>query len=140
MTGPNQNQCNESETQSALRRLFNSAAAMSLAVVDRLDAEPEMARFLDAVKSHPDQRPFVVRLFIDSFSDSLHMRQAPTELLMYCMSDLRWDEIREFVLAKKDEDIHQHGVVCYNVWPAILESFEDNWRARHFQDFTASSG
>ena len=129
----------KTEIERSLRQLFNAAAAMSLAVACRLDAEPEMERFLEAVKDHPEQRGFVVKLFLDSFSESFHMRNAPVDMLMYCMSDLRWDEIREFVLTKRDEDIKKHGRVCYNIWPAILESFEDGWRAKYFQDFTKNA-
>lgn len=38
-----------------LHQLFDSAAAKSLAVINQDDAEPQMARFLDAVKQHPDR-------------------------------------------------------------------------------------
>jgi hypothetical protein len=133
---PNQNPHEERKAQEKLRRLFNVAAAMSLAVIDRLDAEPEMAGFLAEVKAHPEQRPFVVKLFLEAFSDTFPMRWAPVDMLMYCMSDLRWAEIQEFVAAKRDEDIREHGRVCYNIWPDILESFEDNWRTKYFQDLT----
>jgi hypothetical protein len=133
---PNHDPHEERKVQEKLRRLFNGAAAMSLAVVDRLDAEPEMAAFLDEVKARPEQRPFVVRLFLDAFSDSFLMRSAPTDLMMYCMSDLHWAEIREFVAAKRDDDIRAHGRVCYHIWSDLLESFEDNWRTKYFQDFT----
>jgi hypothetical protein len=129
----------EPEIQQTLRQLFNAAAAMSLAVIDRLDAEPEMVQFLDAAKAYPAERAFVVKLFLDSFSDSFHMRHAPTDLLMYCMSDLRWDEIRDFARGKRDEDVKKHGVVCYNIWNDIMESFEDNWHARYFQDYAKKS-
>jgi hypothetical protein len=129
----------EPEIQQTLRQLFNAAAAMSLAVFELLDAEPEMVRFLDAVKAHPEQRAFVVRLFLDSFSDSFNMRHAPTGLIMFCMSDLRWDEIRDFITGKYREDVEEHGVLCYGIWRDLLESFEDNWRAKYFQDFTKKS-
>jgi hypothetical protein len=129
-----------SQVQHTLRQLFNSAAAMSLAVFERLDAEPEMAQFLEAVKAHPEQRAFVVKLFLDSFTDSFHMKCSPTDLLMYCMSDLRWEEIYEFVRGMRDDDIKAHGVPCYNIWLAILESFQDDWRTKYFRDFTKKSG
>src|SRR5438045_3950272 len=96
---PDQDPQEEKKTQEKLRHLFNVAAAMSLAVTDRLDAESEMAAFLEEVKAHPEQRPFAVKLFLDAFSESFHMRWAPVDLVMYCMSDLRWAEIREFVTA-----------------------------------------
>ena len=64
---PRRDALDETEIQKTLRQLFTAAAAMSLAVVDPLDAEPEMASFLDVVKAHPEERSFVVRLFLDSF-------------------------------------------------------------------------
>jgi hypothetical protein len=129
----------DTETESTLRQLFNAAAAMSLAVFERLDAEPEMARFLDAIKQHPEERAFVVDLFLNSFSDSFHMKAAPTDLLMFCMSELRWPEIREFVERQRDDDVKRHGVVCYGIWNTILEAFADGWGEKYFQDFTKGS-
>lgn len=130
---------NEPEIQRTLRQLFNSAAAMSLAVNCRLDAEPEMKQFVDFVKANPEQREFVIKLFLDSFGHSFHMRQAPTDLVMYCMSDLRWPEIREFIQRQNDEDVEKHGVACYGIWGDILESFEETWRAKYFREFTKST-
>jgi hypothetical protein len=124
------------EVQRNLRVLFNAAAAMSLAVIDRLDAEAEMERFLGAVKAHPEERSFVVGLFLESFSDSFIMRHAPSDLVMYCMSDLRWPEIRQFIQNERDKDIKQHGIPCYGIWADILESFQDGWREKYFRDFT----
>jgi hypothetical protein len=126
----------ETEEQRKLRHLFDVAAAMSLAVACRLDAEPEMARFLEAVKSHPDERAYIVKLFLDSFSDSFYMRHEPSDLLMYCMSELHWVEIRDYARRQRDEDVKKHGVVCYGIWNDILESFEPGWREKYFQDFT----
>jgi len=52
------------------------------------------------------------------------------------MSDLRWQEIREFIMNNKREDIEKHGVSCYAIWHDILEAFENGWRSKYFQDFT----
>ena len=60
----------ETPLQRRLRRRFDAAATRSLAVFNLNDATPEMARFLRLVQRHPDKRPFVARLFIDSFDDS----------------------------------------------------------------------
>ena len=46
----------EDEIQQSLRELFDAAAAKSMAVINQDDAEPEMVRFLNAVKAHPEQR------------------------------------------------------------------------------------
>jgi hypothetical protein len=126
----------ESEIQRRIHQLFDIAAAMSLAVDCRLDAEPEMSAFLAAVKGHPAERAFVVQLFLDTFSNETRFRAPPTDLLMYCMSDLRWEEIREFALTQRNEDIQAHRVPCYAIWADILESFSDGWREKYFTDFT----
>ncbi len=130
---------NDIQVKEMLRQLFKSAATMSLAVHCSLDAEPEMSLFLEAVKSHPEQRAFVVDLFLDSFSDTFYMRHTPTDLIMFCMSDLRWPEILNFVRRKRDEDVEKHGVACYGIWNDMIESFEENWRDKYFQDFTTAA-
>lgn len=126
--------------QHELRQLFDSAAAKSLAVIDEIDAEAEMARFLHAVKANPQQREFVVDLMLDSFSESFYMRNAPTDLIMFCMHDLRWPEIRDFVKIQKAEDIKKHGVGCCGVWQDLLDAFQDDWEAaKYFKEFNAEA-
>jgi hypothetical protein len=130
----------QTEAQQMLRQLFDAAAAKSLVVVSRLDAEPEMARFLHAVKAQPDQRAFVVQLFTESFSENFYMRWPPTDFLEFCMHDLRWPEIRDFVRSKKNEEVKKRGAACSGVWNDILESFEDKWEsARYFREFATQS-
>src|SRR5438105_3520926 len=104
------------DVQRMLRELFDGAAVKSVAVNSQPDAEPEMARFLHAVRVHPEERAFVVQLFIDSFSDEYYLRHAPTGLLQFCMHALRWSEIRAFILAKLAEDIQQRGPARSGVW------------------------
>jgi hypothetical protein len=124
------------EVRQMLRQLFDAGAAKSLAVICTLDAEPEMARFLHAVKAHPEQRAFVVQLLIDSFSDSFYMKWAPSHLVQFCMYDLRWPEIRHFITAKREEDAQRRGAACSGVWNEILDAFEDKWEAaKYFQEF-----
>jgi hypothetical protein len=126
----------ENEQERLLHRLFDEAAAMSLAVADQLDAEPEMARFLHAVKSHPEQRAFVVQLFIDSFSDSTYFLKEPTEFLSYCMFGLRWNEVRDYILRRKREDVDRRGSACSHIWNEILDVFEGNWQnAVFFEEY-----
>ena len=122
--------------QHSLQKLFDSAAAKSLVVINQDDAEPEMVAFLHAVKSYPDQRSFVNRLFIESFSDRFYMKWAPWEFMQFCMHDLRWPEIREFIKTKKDEDVRTHGARSSTIWNDILEAFEDHWAgAKFFKEF-----
>jgi hypothetical protein len=118
---------NDNPVQRMLRELFDAAAAMSLAVIDQLDAEEEMVRFLHASKAHPEERAFVVGLFTQSFSDSFILKWEPWKFLQFCMHDLRWPEIREFILAKKEEDFQKRGAAASSVWNSILEAFENKW-------------
>ena len=126
----------EDKAQQDLRELFDAAAAKSLAVIDPLDAEPDMASFLHAVKKLPEQRCFVVQLFKESFSESFYMRHEPSQFLMFCMHDLRWPEVREFITAKRNAEIEKRGSRVSGVWSDILEAFEDHWEpARYYEEF-----
>jgi hypothetical protein len=124
---PAQYGANDSPVQRMLRDLFDVAAAMSLAVIDQLDAEPEMARLLRAAKAHPAERAFLVGLFIASFSDAYILKREPWELVQFCMHELRWPEIRQFVMARKEDDLKKRGAARSSVWDSILEAFEDGW-------------
>ena len=129
----------ENKSQQELRELFDAAAAKSLAVIDPLDAEPEMASFLHAVKNLPEQRGFVVQLFKESFSESFYMRHEPSQFLMFCMHDLRWPEVREFITAKRNAEIEKRGSRVSGVWSDILEAFEEDWEpARYYEELKKS--
>ena len=95
-----------------------------------------MASFLHAVKNFPEQRGFVVQLFKESFSESFYMRHEPSQFLMFCMHDLRWPEVREFITAKRNAEIEKRGSRVSGVWSDILEAFEDHWEpARYYEEF-----
>jgi hypothetical protein len=124
------------QIRESLRQLFEAAAAKSLAVINQDDAESEMVRFLHEVKEHPDQRPFVVQLFVESFGDSFYMWRQPWEFLAFCMHDLRWPELRDFITAKWHEDADKRGARSSTIWKDILAAFEDDWSgAQIFQEF-----
>lgn len=130
----------ENKAQAELSQLFDAAAAKSLAVIDPLDAEPEMASFLHAVKNHPEQRAFIVQLFTESFSASFYMRHEPSQFLMFCMHDLRWPEVREFITAKRNAEIEERGSRVSGVWSDILEAFDNHWEpARYYEEFKNES-
>ncbi len=133
---------NDTPLQRMLREMFDIGAAMSLAVVDQLDAEPEMARFLRAAKAHPEERAFLAGLFIDSFSDSYILKTEPWEFMQFCMHDLRWPEIREFVMIRLQDDLKRRGAARSSVWDSILEAFEDKWGSdlpEFFEEFRPKS-
>jgi hypothetical protein len=126
----------QNKPQQELADLFDAAAAKSLAVIDPLDAEPEMAKFLHAVKRFPEERAFVVQLFRGSFGESFYMRHEPSQLLMFCMHDLRWPEVREFITARRNAEIEKRESRVSGVWSDILESFEDDWEpAKHYAEY-----
>ncbi len=125
--------------QQMLQDLFDAAAAKSLAVIDPLDAEPEMARFLQAVKRCPEHRDFVTQLFRESFSTSFYMRHEPSQFLMFCMHDLRWPEVRELITTWRNAEVEQRGSRVSGVWSDILEAFEDNWEmAKYYEEYKKS--
>jgi hypothetical protein len=129
------------EVQQRLRELFDAAAAKSLAVMNQDDAEPEMVRFLRMVRAHPEERAFVMKQFTDTFSESFYMRREPWEFLQFCMHDLRWPEMREFIREKRDQDVQKRGSRSSGVWNDILAAFEDNWDgAKLFREFGKSQG
>jgi hypothetical protein len=120
------------KTRQELRRLFDAAAARSLSAVDQPEAEPEMSRFLHAVTAHPEQREFSAQLF----TESLVPRRAPWEFVQFCMHALRWPEIRNFIRAKRAEDVEARGARSSTVWDSLLEAFEDHWEwAEHYEEF-----
>jgi hypothetical protein len=126
----------ESAVRRELRKRFRLAAAVSLALICQLDAQPEMDELLDVIKTHPAERAFVVSLFLDSFGEESEFWKSPVSLVMYCMAHLRWAEIKQFIEEGKRDDILKHGVITENVWWVMLESFEDGWLDRNFRDFT----
>jgi len=120
-------------TPEMLRQLFDAAKVKVASVECSLDAEPEMARFLHAVKAHPEHRALVAQWFIDDFIN----QPQPLELLMFCMHDLRWPEIQEAVKAGLDEDIRQHnGIPVCNAWNDILDVYRNRWEnASYYHEF-----
>ena len=126
----------QDSARNELRQLFDAAAAKSLAVVCNLDAEPEMARFVEFVKQNPALQEDVVRLIVESFSDDFYMSWAPVDLCEYCVHAFRWPELREFILANRKADIDRRGAGCSAVWNDILEAFEDDWiNAQYYEAF-----
>jgi hypothetical protein len=96
----------------------------SLNVLNQSDAEPEMMDFLREVKAHPEQRNFVANLF----NGSVIPRLTPWQFIQFCMHDLRWPEVRDFIRQEKAKDVQAHGARSSTVWDNILEAFEDNWK------------
>lgn len=58
--------------------------------------EMSLLHILDFVKQHPDHK----REFINRFKQILISQNSPFEAVAFCMRDLQWPEIREFVISK----------------------------------------
>jgi hypothetical protein len=126
---------NQSQKGERLQRLFDLAAAKSIAVINPSFAEPEMHRFLQAVKQHPEERERVVKMFMHSMSSDYYMA-APRQFLAFCLHALRWPELRDFIVTKRADDVQRRGAASSRVWNLILAAFESDWcDAGNFQEF-----
>jgi hypothetical protein len=126
----------DTEIRREVRKRFRIAACVSNTLICLLDAQEEMDALVDLANRHPNERGFIVSLFLDSFGDNSEFKWAAEDLMAYCMATLRWEEIRQFILTKKREDIAKHGIITENVWGTLLEAFEDGWHDKYFRDFT----
>lgn len=115
---------------SELEQLFDLAAAKSLAVINPSYAEPEMIRFLHEVKKHSEMRQRVVKMFTHSFSTDYYM-STPWQFFSFCMHELRWPELRDFIVSKRNEDLQRRGAAASTLWNDILAAFEDDWKDAH---------
>lgn len=120
-----------------IEQLFDLAAAKSLAVINPSYAEPEMIRFLHEVKQHSELRQRVVKMFTHSFSTDYYM-STPWQFFSFCMHELRWPELRDFIVSKRNEDLQRRGAAASTLWNDILAAFEDGWKDAH--SYKAFSG
>jgi len=123
------------EIRLLLEQLFDLAAAKSLAVINPAYAEPEMSRFLLEVKKYPAMRHSVVAMLENAFSVDYYM-STPWQFYSFCMHALRWPELRNFIVSKRNDDLQRRGAASSTVWNDILAAFEDNWKDAHcYQEF-----
>lgn len=122
----------DSDKKIELRRLFDNAAAKSLAMECSLDAESEMAEFVRFARTHPQLKDDVTGMVRESFSDDFYMKRAPVELWQYCAHFLQWSELLDTVKSLRDADIVQHGAARSNVWDNILEASDKDWEGAQY--------
>jgi hypothetical protein len=61
--------------------------------------------------------------------------------LMFCMHDLRWPEVRQFITTRRNAEIEQRGSRVSGIWSDILDSFEDNWEtAKYYEEYKKTGG
>jgi hypothetical protein len=91
-------------------------------IPDTRKFEPYLLRILQYVKGNKDYESQFKECFIQILNDdSIHA----WEIVMYCMRDLRWEEVKEEVKKKwKSGDIRTKAVM-----EDILEAYEPNWSA-----------
>lgn len=121
----NSNQNGSNVAQNVLQQLWNEAVAALTSAVSLTEAEPEMLRLLQCIKAHPEQRLFVVRLFVESLSD----RGCPWEMVQFCMYDLRWSEVRAYVEGKR---LEARDIDEASFWLKMLKAFDDDWEDAEF--------
>jgi hypothetical protein len=117
------------ENQQQARELFAKAAAALAAVTSPSEAEPQMSRFLQYAKAHPERRAFIIELF----TGSLASRECPWEFIQFCLHGLRWPEMRALFEQRKAEaaDVDERAF-----WMRMLDAFDDDWEdAEFYQEF-----
>lgn len=81
--------------------------------------EMSLLNILEFVKKHPDYREW----FIDRFKLILTSRNSPFEAVAFCMRELQWPEIKEFVISKMNpsEDPRSEAL------RSILTTYDEFW-------------
>ncbi|MGY2274334.1 hypothetical protein HX893_02460 [Pseudomonas reactans] len=81
--------------------------------------EMSLLNILEFVKKHPDYR----ERFIDRFKLILTSRNSPFEAVAFCMRELQWPEIKEFVISKMNpsEDPRSEAL------RSILTTYDEFW-------------
>ncbi len=127
----------DSFQKNELRRLFDIAAAMSMAMDCSLNAEPEMLEFVQFLRTSDKYRQELPQILRESFSDEFYMNSQPIELWRFCLHSLRWPELRSAIVNLKEADIEANGASRSNVWDSMLEAYEDDWEgAQYFKSFS----
>jgi hypothetical protein len=85
------------------------------------NVEESYVRVLEFMRSHPSEKTEFVRFFIDD----IRRGGAYYILLMFCMRDLQWPEVRNELLQIRDSA--QNPSVSYRMIPSILEAYEEKW-------------
>jgi len=81
--------------------------------------EMSLLHILDFVKQHPDHK----QEFINRFKQILISQNSPFEAVAFCMRDLQWPEIREFMILKMNplEDPRTEAL------RSTLTAYEEFW-------------
>lgn len=110
-----------------IQRLFDNAAAQSVAMICAVDAEPAMRDFVQVAMAAHHMRSEIVRMLQDSLDEGFYMSHAPVELWRYCAHFLGWPELHQIVTKLKSADIERRGAARSNVWDYILQAFDKDW-------------
>jgi hypothetical protein len=119
---------NRDGDQLLLISLFEKASARVLQVNSLADAEAEIVTFLKCVQEHPEQRQFIVDLFINAVLG----RMGAWEVVQFCLHTLRWPEMQKFIHDQWLNESKERGARTSKVWEQLLAAFEDNWEDAEF--------
>ena len=120
--------CQPMETTDQTRKmeqLFHIASNKLSQAVSLNEAEPEMVTLLREIKSNQGLRPFVVEMF----KKSLSAPHCPWELIQFCMHDLRWPEMREWI---EERRLAAKSIDDATYWRKLTDAFEDDWEDAEF--------
>jgi hypothetical protein len=103
-----------------LRTLFREAWDKLDAAVSLDEAEPQMVALLEEIKTHEEHRAIALELF----RNALLSRRSPWEMVQFCMHDLRWPEMRDWLEKRHDEC---DSIDECDFWVQQLDAFKDDW-------------
>ena len=112
--------------------LCEKAYEIDLTTDNSLDYEKHMIEIIELVQSHPELRTE----WIDCFKKAINDFEAdiPLELIPFCMRSLRFNEIRDHVVALRQE--HQNDarqIRDGDYWNNIMHAFDDSvWEDADF--------
>lgn len=106
--------------QDRLARLYNEARRAGAEGISTSDFEPAAAALLDFIQATPECVDAASRLFVRQVMEA----GGSTEVLDYCMHELRWSEVREAarVRVAESEDWRIKTPLA-----SLLAAFEDDW-------------
>lgn len=115
---------------SLLSEEFDKLCAASLeAFNEELDIsyEETLINILNFVKQHPKDRG----MFVEKFKAILLSRNSPFESVAFCMRELRWPEIKDFVIQTMNASDDPRSEALRTV----VTAYDDEWPNADLYDY-----
>ena len=110
-----------------LRARFEDAVTVGLGDLTPDALGPPVARFLAAIKAHPDARDYAERLIVAA----LAAPHAAERVLQLCLHELRWPAVRSDL---KNRRVTERNAEDERLWGRLLDAFSDDWPvAAHYR-------